>query len=75
MFVNVGPVDFITVGPQFVPLHAGMQDMQHIIEDFVVRQLWFSTPLTFGKIRQNIAVKVLLQHLRWQLVVAGFPRF
>ena len=36
-FVDVGVIEFVAVSFEFVPLNAGVEDIQNIVKDFVER--------------------------------------
>ena len=68
-FVDVGVMEFITVGFELIPLHARMEDVHNIVEDFVEREfrLWpcfasFQTGL-------NVSVKVFTRDFRWNSMI------
>ena len=55
-FVDVGVMEFIALGFALIPLHAGMQDIQNVVKDFVEREFWLWP--CFGSFQMEINVSV-----------------
>ena len=55
-FVDVGVMEFIALGFELIPLHAGMQDIQNVVKDFVERE--FGLWPCFGSLQMGINVAV-----------------
>jgi hypothetical protein len=55
-FVDVGVMEFIALGFELIPLHAGMQDIQNVVKDFVEREFWLWP--CFGSLQMEINVSV-----------------
>lgn len=53
--IDVAPPDG---GFELIPLHAGMQDVQDVVENLESRQLRIRPPCADGQMRLNVAVKI-----------------
>jgi hypothetical protein len=68
MIVDCLPGNLFPVRLELIPLHPGTQDIQNVVEDFVVRYLWLPA-LGLGKTGFDKSVELVLADLSGEFVV------
>lgn len=68
-FVHVGVMEFIAVGFELLPLNAGVEDIENVVEDFVERELGLWPFLGSFQMRINVPVKVFTTDMSWNVLV------
>lgn len=56
--IDIGVMECIALGFALIPLHAGMQDIQNRVKDFVEREFWLWSCCGSFQMRINVSVKV-----------------
>ena len=68
-FIHVGVMEFVAMGVELGPLHAGMEDIQDVVKDFVERQFRLWPFFGLFQMGVNVSVKVFPRDLGWKPMV------
>ena len=68
-FIHVGVMEFVAIGVELVPLHAGMEDIQDVVKDFVERQFRLWPFFGLFQMGVNVSVKVFPRNFGWNPMV------
>ncbi|OGH79007.1 MAG: hypothetical protein A3G08_03450 [Candidatus Magasanikbacteria bacterium RIFCSPLOWO2_12_FULL_47_9b] len=61
--VYVGPMNFIVIRSELVPLDAGVEDVQNVVKNLAARNLLFRPAAASREIWINVGLEVLQSHL------------
>jgi hypothetical protein len=62
-------MEFVAMGVELGPLHAGMEDRQDVVKDFVERQFRLWPFFGLFQMGGNVSVKVFPRDLGWKSMV------
>ena len=68
-FIHVGVMEFVAMGVELGPLHAGMEDIQDVVKNFVERQFRLWPFFGLFQMGVNVSVKVFPRDLGWKPMV------
>lgn len=65
-------MEFVLVGFELFPLHAGREHFEDVVEYLKVGYLGLGASGALGKVREDILVEILARRLRRQIIVYKF---
>src|ERR1700704_3086068 len=68
-FIHVGVMEFVAMVVELGPLHAGMEDIQDVVKDFVERQFRLWPFFGLFQMGVNVSVKVFPRDFGWNPMV------